>query len=525
MKWLYFGGHGTLDLVAETYTCLIKKRGGPLLFYANGSKTADLIFRPDAGFSAETGEFVPEAGMKNVCGSGEFELAYNSGDVRVVVKFFEDRVEVKADYEGGEVLPDTFYIGRGSLIYTDRVFTPSQPDFNLPIAHYLRPEEAVDLSPGLMTPAPWCFSARQEDGKWIGFSLEPDADELDFAGFGSAPGVGREMAFRVIYGGCRPACGKLSVPPLVMRFGLSDEFEVFARHTGHLLERGKIEKPERYFDWHRGVSVCGWRWQQGTKPTEELYERNVAMFDEKGIDFDILIIDDFWGDSDEHGVWKACERWKNLRGFIDRRHAEGRKVLLWVCTHADGLPDDEKVGRLHDIDSDAWKERLKADAHRMLSPDEGCYDADGIKFDFTALYPRTPDCSRYGVGYILERYRLVAEAMRAVKPDAMLLNQSINPYFVKYQSALRLNDFTALPCHGLEEMRIRGKIAKAVGMGLPVDSDHVACSLVEYDGGLDFFREMESVGDISIYANERDLELPGLAETLRDLSKRHCLRK
>ena len=47
MKWLYFGGHGTLDLVAETYACLIKKRGGPLLFYANGSKTADLIFRPD----------------------------------------------------------------------------------------------------------------------------------------------------------------------------------------------------------------------------------------------------------------------------------------------------------------------------------------------------------------------------------------------------------------------------------------------------------------------------------------------
>ena len=158
------------------------------------------------------------------------------------------------------------------------------------------------------------------------------------------------------------------------------------------------------------------------------------------------------------------------------------------------------------------------------SDDPGCYNADGIKFDFTALFPTKPECSHYGVGYILERYRMVAEAMRAVKPDAMILNQSTNPYFMKYQSAIRLNDFTALPCHGLEEMLIRSKIAHAVGMGLPVDSDHITCGGMSYEGGIDFFREMESVGEISLYVNENDLASPEILEAVREISRRRVLR-
>ncbi len=528
IKWFYNGGHGTLDLVAPSYTCLIKKRGGPLVIYAKGSKTADIIFRPDAGFSAEPSAFVPEIGTKTLAGKDDkFEISYSCDDgVHLAVSFYDDRIEVKADRQGDEVIPETFYIGRGSKVYTDQVFSPSQPDFHIPIGHYLRPEEEVDLSPGLMTPAPWCFSARQESSEWMGFAIEPTQDELNFVGFGSVPGVGRDFCWRVMYNGCLPACRSLSVPVLVIRFGMKDEFEVFKRHTDHLIECGKVEKPEKYYPWHHGVSVCGWRWQRGTSPECELYEKNLAMLEEKGIDYDILIIDDFWGEAKEHGVWKACGRWPDLRGFIDARHAEGRRVLLWVCTYTDGLPENETIPefRMHDLDSKEWAERLREDAHRMLSNDPGCYNADGIKFDFTALFPLKPSCSHYGVGYILERYKMVAEAMRAVKPDAMLLNQSTNPYYMKYQSAIRLNDFTALPCHGLEEMRIRGKIARAVGMGLPIDSDHISCSPQTYEDGIDFFREMESVGDVSIYVNENDLTDPELVEAIRELSKRHTMR-
>lgn len=527
MKWMYNNGHGTLDLVARDYTCLIRKRGGPLNIFAKGSQTADIIFRPDAGFSAKSGEYVPDPVAVMGYGKGDsYELGYTCDDgVHIVITFYEDRIEVKADRNGDEITPETFYIGRGSKLYTDKVFSPSQPDFYLPIGHYLRPEEEVDLSPGLMTPAPWCFSAEQNSSEWMGFALEPVEEELNFVGYGSAPGVGRDFAWRVIYNGCLPACKELSVPVLVMRFGMKDEFEVFKRHTEHLLECGKVQKPEKIYGWHRGVSVCGWGWQRGTKPTQENYEQMLALFEEKDIDYDMVIIDDFWGDDRYHGVWEACERWRELRGFIDKKHAEGRKVLLWVNTIADGIPQEEQTSNgLHNIDSKEWQNRLRADAHRMLSSDPGCYNADGIKFDFTALFPTKPECSHYGVGYILERYRMVAEAMRAEKPDVMLLNQSVNPYFIKYQSAIRLNDFTALPYHGFEEMLIRAKVARAVGMGLPIDSDHVTSGECPYDEGVEFLREMETVGEISIYVNERDLEDPEVLDAIREVARRRVQR-
>lgn len=527
LRWYYSRGHGTLDLVSPSYTCLIKERGGPIHIYAKGSQTPDLIFYPDAGFSEKPGKYTLETGDKELAGKGEqIEFIYSCEDgVRLAITFFIDRIEVKADRNGEEISPDTFYIGRGSKLYTNKVFSPSQPDFHLPVGHYLRPETAVDLCPGLMTPAPWCFSAQQDNSEWMGFSLEPYENELNFAGFGSAPGVGRDFCWRVIYNGCMPACESLSIPVLVMRFAMKDEFEVFERHTEHLLECGKVEKPQKIYDWHSGVSVCGWHWQRGTAPDRELYDTNLAMLDNNDIEYDIVIIDDFWGDSKQHGIWKACERWQDLREFVDNQHAKGRYVLLWVCTEGHGLPENEMTSnQLQKIDSKEWAERLREDAHRMLSSDPGCYNADGIKFDFTALYPTKPECSHYGVGYILERYRMVAEAMRAVKPDAMLLNQSVNPYFIKYQSAIRLNDFTALPCHGLEEMQIRGRIARAVGMGLPIDSDHVTCSTQSYEGAIDFFEEMETVGEVSLYLKESDLQTPGLLEAVQKLTKKHALK-
>lgn len=180
---------------------------------------------------------------------------------------------------------------------------------------------------------------------------------------------------------------------------------------------------------------------------------------------------------------------------------------------------------MQNLDSPAWRQRLRDDAHRMLSADPGCYNADGIKYDFTALLPQKPGCcSVCGVGYLRERFRLVYEAMTAVKPEALILCQSVNPYFTPWQSMIRLNDFTALPCHGLEEMRIRSRIAQASGYGLPVDPDHVSFGAFSYRGGYDFFREMESLGIVSLYLNREDLADPEFREILRALVRRNLLR-
>ncbi len=531
VKIFYYKGHGSLDLVTDTYHCIIRKRGDVLRIYSKDSKYAQLILCPDSGFSEGLGKWElcnePQVTYKE---ANSFSLTYNCEDgVISTVTFYNDRIEMKAVRTGKEsVIPDKFYIGRGSKLFSDRIFTPSWPDCTLPIGHYMHRCEEVQLSPGLMSPAPWCFSCENEDGSWTGFSLEPTHEELDFLYFGSHSGVNNEYCWEVGYNGCRPACTDLSVPTLTFRFSLKDEFEVFCKHTQHLLDMGLTTLPDKTPEWHRGVSACGWRWQCGKMSlcTQELYQDNIKLFENCGLDCDIVIIDDFWGNMKTHGLWEVnTENWKDLRGFIDRQHNEGRHVLLWVSTLTEGLSDEEKTSNgMHNLDSEKYRERLKQYAYKMLSSDDGCYNADGIKFDFTALLPNKPDCSHYGVGYILERFKMVYNAMKQVKPDAMILNQSANPYFTPYQSAIRLNDYTAQPMFGLEEMEIRSKIAKAVGMGLPIDPDHTACTFTDYADSHDFYKNMEKLGCVSLYINEEDLKDTELLEILKGLVQRNLLR-
>lgn len=526
-------GHGTVDIVADSYTCLIKKRGGPLQIFAEGSDMADLILSPDAGFDAAPGGPLLETELDTFSGRVEKkELVWRCGEnVRVRLTFLPDRIELKANFSGEKRRPERFYLGRGSKLFSERIFTPSWPDLTLPIGHYLHPCEPVELSPGLMSPSPWCFCACGQTGGWMSFSLEPNESELDFSEFGSVPGNGNDYCWSVGYKGCQTPRSELSAPALVLRFGLSDEFEGFARHARTLLKSGKVCPPRLDLPgWHRGVSVCGWCWQNSRRDscTQKIYEDNLRLLEAKGLDYDILTIDDFWGDPQKHGVWRCDEaNWPDLRGFIDARHDEGRHVLLWLCTYSTGLPDGERRdGVLNELRSPEWAERLRCDAHRMLSSDEGCYNADGIKYDYTALFPEADEADEYrGVGYIRERFRMVYEAMTEVKPDAMIVCQSMNPYFNRYQTAIRLNDFTALPRQGLEEMRIRSRIARAVGGGLPIDTDHVSFSTYPYDGGYDFFREMDKLGEISLYVNERDLSDPVFCDILREQISRRLVRK
>lgn len=532
MRVFYYRHHKTLDIITPSYTCLIKEKGGPLHIFSKDSEMADIILYPDAGFSPEKGNFYIVDEPETVYDEMEsMKLNYSCADnIKTTITFYADRIEMKAKRECGEsVVPQSFYIGRGSKLFSKKLFTPSWPDETLPIGHYLRLQEPIVLSPGLMSPAPWCFASQQDNNFWIGYSLEPEQNELDFVSFGSQPSNDFGFCWKINYNGCRPACSEFDVPTLVFRFSLQDEFEVFSKHTQTLLEAGKIGKPKAVPDWHKGVSACGWRWQNSDNKccTQELYEKNLEILKEHKLDCDILIIDDFWGDTAAYGIWKADEsRWPDLRGFIDSQHEQNRHVLLWLCTLTTGLPDGEKVSNgLHNIDSTNWLARLKEDVHRLFSDEPGCYNADGVKFDFTAMYPDKPECSHYGVGYILERFKIIYNAIKEVKSDAMILCQSINPYFNQYQTAIRLNDFTALPEQGLEEMKIRYKIAKAVGCGLPVDPDHICCGHTDYKGGYDFCREIDSIGCVSLYLKESDLADHELAEILKCQVDKNLLRK
>ena len=141
-----------MDLHTESYTCLLRSRDGILRCFAKGSPYADLLLSPDAGTELAPGRFVLEQEPEECCGEREkMELVFRcENSIRTTLTFYSDRIEFKAERTGGEVfLPDNFYLGRGSKLFSDRLFTPSWPDRTLPIGHYLRREEPVQLSPGL----------------------------------------------------------------------------------------------------------------------------------------------------------------------------------------------------------------------------------------------------------------------------------------------------------------------------------------------------------------------------------------
>lgn len=536
LTYRHFGPCEAFDIIADTYTCVIRRHGSgyhALHFYMNGSRLPDLVLKPDAGFTARPGNCKLLTKIGSFSGNVDvLELVYAVDDtMQTTLRLYPDRVEMTASYTGEEEVDfQELYLGRGSLLYTDQVFSLAVQGVQPGICHYQHPDEAIILSPGLMSPPPWCFSARQANGNWMGFALEPWEDELDFVSFCSHPGIGHEYCWIIDYRNSAVPRTEYTSPALVFRFDMPDEFTVFSTHLQTLLETGKVTLPERTIpEWQYGVSACGWRWQHSLREncTQELYEQYLQQMEKHGLDCDTMIIDDFWGSLSTHGVWKTEEtRWPDLRGFIDKQHAEDRHVLLWVCTNAHGLPEDERRGNLHNIESDAWKIRLLEDARRILSDAKGCYNADGIKFDFTAAFPKAVPGDRFrGVGFIRERFRLVYEAVTAVKPDAMVVCQSLNPYFIPYQTVIRLNDYFALPEHGLDEMRIRSNVAKAIGCGLPIDTDHTSFSTLSYQGGYDFYREMDTMGTVSLYINQDDINDPEFCDILKDQIQRNLKRR
>jgi alpha-glucosidase (family GH31 glycosyl hydrolase) len=96
-------------------------------------------------------------------------------------------------------------------------------------------------------------------------------------------------------------------------------------------------------------------------------------------------------------------RWPDLKGFIERQHDAGRRVLLWIATWLqEGLPKEwcihsGRIPLVADPTNPAYRRFLADQVHQLLSP-KG-YDADGFKIDQLAFVPSERlswACVRYG---------------------------------------------------------------------------------------------------------------------------------
>ena len=447
------------------------------------------------------------------------ELTYSAnsfagGKYRYVLKLAYDhiRLDVGYEYNGKFLLKKATYCSyvanRGSVFNADTLFNPN------PLAHgtqysVLSANVTVGSnSERWFSPAPFCFPLKLKNGKWMSVSVAPTVDELDFSGFSNTPCFGGECAFSLDYTSEPEYEGNVHLPELVFRFNADSEFDALEKYTKGLVELGRVEDLVRQkADWWKGVMVCGWFAQGGAQNcTQALYESHIAKYDELGIDWDMLTIDDFWGK--EHGIWRVDEeKWPDLKGFIARQHEKGRRVLLWVCIDPKGLPDDEVYidagHRLLDPLNPKYIKRVYESFQYMFGSEDDSLDADGIKLDFTGVVPRPGECKctkrLYGMRYLYELYKLFHDAAKRVKPDCLLDYQVANPHFAKFHDMTRLNDFFLPNDIALPVMETRAKIARSANFGAEIDTDH--------PDSVEYYENSYKFGNMSLYISNKNLDI------------------
>jgi hypothetical protein len=346
------------------------------------------------------------------------------------------------------------------------------------------------------------------DGPWLSLGIDAPVEELTFTGLHYEPG---EHAFgvRLAYEGGTRVDGRFSTPWLVLAFGAADPYDAIARHAERLRARGLAPAlpaagggAPPHPAWWREPIFCGWgaqchlAWRTGwpapgaPSPTAECTQANydafLAVLAERGIVPGTIVIDDRWervygsGEPDR-------ERWPDLPGWIARRHAEGKRVLVWWKTWATDALDSALCVRnaagvavAADPTHPGYREALRAALRRALAlPPIGC-DADGLKVDFTAMTPSGPGMRRHGgewgIALLHRLMALIYSEAKAIKPDALVIAHGVDPRFADVLDMVRLNDVQRLsdlspPASLVPHMIHRARIAASALPGVPIDTD------------------------------------------------------
>ena len=216
--------------------------------------------------------------------------------------------------------------------------------------------------------------------------------------------------------------------------------------------------------WY-GPIACGWTEQasfatakgigygQPDMARQELYDNFNAELERRDLHPTLMIIDDKWqtayGDP-----YADTSKWPDLRGWIDENRAKnGRCTMLWYkMWDSEGLPDDECMmssnkwqTRTADPTNPKYRARLKKAMHRLLSSDEGCYNADGLKLDFAFFQPTGREAfsydGKFGVELFLEYIKTIYAFAKEAKPDCVISASPCHPLFAAYVDHARLHDY------------------------------------------------------------------------------------
>jgi len=258
-----------------------------------------------------------------------------------------------------------------------------------------------------------------------------------------------------------------------------------------------------------------------------LYERWIDNLTDANVPIGTITVDAGWSPA---GVWQPDPvRWPDLRGFVDRQHAAGRRVLLWIATWLqEGLPDNwcayvDGKRLVANPNHPAYRRFLRRNVTQLLSPDG--FDADGFKIDQLAYVPdetTTRSGEHFGRSFQVPAphgriemsgaswgcellYKLQKDIYRAAKtakPDALITSSTVHPYFHDTFDMVRLHD-TGRVGNGsvLEAMRPRADLARASLPHHPIDADDWIP--YDYDEWLHYTCNSHVLGVPCIFYSER----------------------
>lgn len=373
---------------------------------------------------------------------------------------------------------------------------PATPNFNdvRRIPHWLqahqgiRPEHPDQIfgAQWLFTPAPMVFPFLC--GKqWAGIALGAEPESNHYVGWTYRPGKDAsqftlEIYYEVQWENCGNWCTLLVEEP---RHDSAPS--VIRNYAQWLRYRSWVPCPQRQTSnwWHQPFAQawgeqCNLVNQRGRSiwidvdavPALDTQANEMRWFghmDEKAIPYGVASLGDKWQLS-RHRLVPDPAKFPDLGGYADWHHQRGRHLVAWLgMWRADEAPAsmcicDSKGKRLSlDPESPAFRKQLQEDVTRLISP-EG-FNLDGFFLDFTAEIPtgapQRPTGGRWGLELLHEYVRLIHEAAKAAKPDAMIMAHCCHPYFADVVDVLRLNDYAFVNPTVVEQMVYRASIAKA----------------------------------------------------------------
>jgi hypothetical protein len=294
-------------------------------------------------------------------------------------------------------------------------------------------------------------------------------------------------------------------------------YECLSQYTNYLVEDG-IVKPKTeadMVDWWYSPMWCSWGDQHifdgyevvklaDTTETrlrivyninDKTIQRSVDIIMKNDLPIRTLIVDDRW--YTYQGDMKVdIAKFPDLRGSVDRLHDDEFKVIAWASLYK--FEEESEVFQKHpdwfllhhfpyyseyekgmlflnyadETIADAYLTEL---LERLLSDKPGCYNFDGIKFDWPFLVPHNyPYENRDWVGKEAPVYyaqKKMYDIAKSIKKDALIIGVTPHPFFNDTQDIIRTYDILTFdPTIHLD----RAKYIKSIAPGMvPAMDEHV----------------------------------------------------